>query len=84
MGLKLKLEWYDKNTELCEGEALSNDFGEDGSIIEALGIPIENNINNGGFDVLPIWVCKLQPLFEHPINIAAFDYQVSFRYRQTW
>lgn len=53
MGLKIRLEWYDKETELGEGEELSQDFGDDGYVIEALDIPIDNNINNGGFDVGP-------------------------------
>lgn len=51
MGLKLRLEWFDKQTECYEGEEYSKDLGEDGAVIEALGIPIKNNINNGGFNV---------------------------------
>jgi hypothetical protein len=47
MGLKLRLEWYNKQTESYEGEEYSEDLGDDGSVIEALRIPVENNINNG-------------------------------------
>ena len=55
MGLKLRLEWYNKQTEFYEGEEYSEDLGYDGSVIEALGTPIENNINNGGFNVPQRW-----------------------------
>jgi hypothetical protein len=84
MGLKIRLEWYDKETELGEGEELSQDFGDDGSVIEALGMPIENNVNNGGFDVGPHWVNTLQPHFLHIIRLSTYDYQVAFIYRDKW
>jgi len=51
MGLKLRLEWFSKQTESYEGKEYSTDLGEDGTVIEALGVPLENNINNGGFNV---------------------------------
>ena len=81
MGLKIRLEWYDKETELGEGEELSQDLGDDGSVIEAFGMPIENNLNNGGFDVGSQWVSTLQPHFLHIIRLSAFDYQLAFIYR---
>jgi hypothetical protein len=84
MGLKIQLEWYDKETELGEGEELSQDFGDDGSVIEALGMPIDNNINNGGFDVGPQWVNTLQAHFQHVIHLSSYDYQVAFIYRDKW
>jgi hypothetical protein len=84
MGLKIRLEWYDKKTEIGQGEELSKDFGEDGSVIEALGMPIENNINNGGFDVASNWIGILQPHFHHIINLSSYDYQVAFVYRDNW
>jgi hypothetical protein len=84
MGLKIRLEWYDKQTEMGQGEELSTDFGDDGSVIEALGLPIENNINNGGFNVTPDWVSTLQPHFLHVIRLPFYDYQVSFVYRDNW
>jgi hypothetical protein len=43
MGLKIRLEWYDKETELGEGEELSQDLDDDGSVIKALGMPIETD-----------------------------------------
>ena len=36
MGLKLRLDWYDKKTKLGEGEEYSNDLGDDLSVITAL------------------------------------------------
>jgi hypothetical protein len=84
MGLKLRLEWYSKQTESCEGEEYSEDLGDDGSVIEALGIPIENNVNNGGFDVPQEWVKTLQPHFQHSIDWSSYDYQIAFDYRDSW
>jgi hypothetical protein len=84
VGLKVRLEWYDKETELGIGRELSKDFGDDGSVIESLGMPIENNINNGGFDVLSHWVSILQPHFKHVIDSSSYDYQIAFVYRDHW
>ncbi|MGN8342253.1 colicin E3-like toxin immunity protein [Pseudomonas sp. SMV71] len=84
MGLKLRLEWFNKKTEFYEGEEHSNDLGEDGSVIEALGIPFENNINNGGFNVPQEWIKTLQPYFKHSIDWTTYIYQVSFDYRDSW
>lgn len=63
MGLKIVLEWYDKRTAIGQGEELSKDLGDDESVLNALGIPVENNINNGGFNVLGHWVDIIQPFF---------------------
>ncbi|MCU1759898.1 cloacin immunity family protein [Pseudomonas sp. 14P_8.1_Bac3] len=84
MGLKIRLEWYDKKTEMGEGEELSKDFGNDGSVIEALGIPIEKHVNNGGLNVPPDWLSTLQPHFHHIIRLHSYDYQVAFVYRDKW
>ncbi|MBV6822555.1 colicin E3-like toxin immunity protein [Pseudomonas sp. PD9R] len=84
MGLRIRLEWYDKNTELGEGEELSKDFGDDGYVIEELGMRVENNINNGGFDVISSWISVLQPHFHHALDLYSYDYQVAFVYRDKW
>ncbi|AVX87966.1 MULTISPECIES: colicin E3-like toxin immunity protein [Pseudomonas] len=84
MGLRVRLEWYDKKSELYEGEELSKDFGDDGSVIESLGMPIENNVNNGGFDMLSHWADTLQPHFNQVIDLTRFDYQIAFVYRDKW
>ncbi|KAB5500630.1 cloacin [Serratia sp. RJAL6] len=84
MGLKLHLEWFDYKTETFIGEEYTNDFGDDGSIIEYLGLPLEDNINNGGFDVTKEWVPLLQPHFKNKIEIDKYWYQISFDYREKW
>ncbi len=84
MGLKVRLDWYNKKTEVAEGKEYSSDLGEDGSIIEALGLMDVAQIYDGGFDVLEEWVPKLQPFFSHKIDENAFDYQISFRYKKVW
>ncbi|RON01738.1 cloacin [Pseudomonas brassicacearum] len=84
MGLKIRLDWYDKKTEIAEGKEYSADLGDDGSIIDTLGLMSENEIYDGGFDVVAAWIPKLQPLFNHHIDSSVFDYQIAFRYRQTW
>jgi hypothetical protein len=84
MGLKLRLEWFDKPTENFQGEEFSDDLGDDESVLNALGIPVENNINNGGFNVGSQWVAIIQPYFRHTIEITDSDYQISFDYRENW
>ena len=84
MGLKVILDWYDKKTEIEEGKEYSADLGDDGSIIEALGLMDEGRIYDGGFDMKAAWIPKLQPMFSHKIEATSFDYQISFRYRKSW
>ncbi|MHC8321940.1 colicin E3-like toxin immunity protein [Pseudomonas sp. GB2N2] len=84
MGLKVRLDWYDKETEMADGKEYSADLGDDGSIIAALGLMAESEIYDGGFDVLAAWIPEIQPLFNHQIDKAAFDYQIAFRYRKAW
>lgn len=81
MGLKLNLTWFDKKTEEFKGEEYSKDFGDDGSVIESLGIPLKDNINNGGFDVEKSWVPLLQPYFKNKIDVDKYWCQISFYYR---
>lgn len=84
MGLKLTLEWYDKQTEIYQGEEFSDDLGDDESVFDALGIPVENNVNNGGFNVSSHWTTIIQPYFRHSIEPTNHDYQLSFDYRENW
>ncbi|WP_374190754.1 colicin E3-like toxin immunity protein [Pseudomonas moraviensis] len=51
MGLELRLEWYDTATLEFEGEESSKDLGGDESVLNALGTPAADNINNGSFNV---------------------------------
>lgn len=84
MGLKLRLEWFNKQTDLLVGKEYSKDFGDDGSVIESLGIPLKDNINNGGFDLEESWVPLLQPYFKNKIETDKNLYQISFDYRDSW
>jgi len=84
MGLKLRLEWFDKVSEYIVGNEYSKDFGDDGSVIESLGLPLKDNINNGGFDVENNWVSLLQPYFKEKIQIDKYWYQISFIYKDFW
>nr|WP_269707322.1 colicin E3-like toxin immunity protein [Klebsiella pneumoniae] len=43
MGLKLRLTWFDKKTEEFKGRVFST-LGDDGSVIESLGMPLKDNI----------------------------------------
>jgi len=81
MGLKLRLAWFDKKSEFIVWEECSKDFGDDGSVIERLGLPLKDNINNGDFDVEKNWVPLLQPYFANKIEIEKYLYQASFDYR---
>ncbi|CAI8775663.1 colicin E3-like toxin immunity protein [Pseudomonas brassicacearum] len=84
MGLKIRLDWYDKKTELGEGKEYSNDLGDDLSVITALDLESEPEIYDGGFDVRAEWIPIIQPFFEHSIAPEKFDYQIAFRYRANW
>ena len=59
MGLKLHIHWFDKKTEEFKGGEYSKDFGDDGSVIESLGMPLKDNINNGSkFDYFVSFVYR--------------------------
>ncbi|BEN30138.1 colicin E3-like toxin immunity protein [Serratia marcescens] len=84
MGLKLHIQWFEKSSEEFQGEEYSKDLGDDGSIIESLGIPLKDNINNGVFDVEKLWVPLLQPYFYNGIVLDRYLYQISFDYNDNW
>ena len=81
MGLRVELDWFDKETEYGVGQEYSMEFGEDGAIMGKLKLPVAHNVNNGGFDVEREWLVVLQPLFKHSIDMDIYDYRVSFVYR---
>ena len=81
MGLRLRLAWYDRNTGQGEGVEFSQDFGDDVSVMDELGLSIDHDINNGEFDVANEWLTILQPLFMHSIDLGLFNYQISFNYK---
>ncbi|MFP6832570.1 MAG: colicin E3-like toxin immunity protein [Pseudomonas sp.] len=82
MGLKLRMEWYNTATLEFQGEESSTDLGDDESVLNALGIPVEGNINNGSFNILEKWVATIQPHFQHQITMSTNDYQISFDYSE--
>ncbi|MGE6690795.1 colicin E3-like toxin immunity protein [Stutzerimonas stutzeri] len=84
MGLRIRLNWYDKHNDLGVGREYSDDMGDDTSIIELLSLPISESVNNGEFDISIEWSTILQPYFKHKINLTEHDYQVAFDYRDAW
>lgn len=84
MGLKLRLTWFDKNNDVLNAEEYSKDFGDDDSLIDALGLPLDDTMNNGEFDVKDSWVALIQPYFTSNISTEKFDYFLSFNYRDKW
>ena len=84
MVMKVRLEWFDKQTENLEADEYSANLEEDDGILKTLKLHEEPQIYDGGFDVLPDWIAILQPHFRHVIEPGLFDYQISFRYQGAW
>ncbi|WLS80557.1 colicin E3-like toxin immunity protein [Erwinia pyri] len=82
MGLQLKLNWFEKETEEFTGKEYSQDLGDDVSVIERLDLSVEEDINNGEFEVKQGFASVLQPYFKHEIEINKFDYFVAFNYQK--
>lgn len=74
MGLKLRLQWFDKTTELGIGKELSKDAGDDYSALNLLRLSVEKDINHGVFEVRENWLSIIQPYFHHEINLLENDY----------
>lgn len=79
MGLKITLEWFDKEDEILINKETSTDLGQDGSLIKKFNLPFNGKIYDGGFDVLKPWVSDLQSLFLHHIDPDKYDYQIVFK-----
>lgn len=85
MGLKFRLQWFDKLTELGVGKEYSVDFGDDANVMtDGLGLPTKDIVNNGSFELKREWIRCLQPHFTHHINLSSYDYFISFDYRDKW
>ncbi|NVZ72480.1 colicin E3-like toxin immunity protein [Pseudomonas costantinii] len=80
MGLKVRLEWFDKTTEWLVGTEESEDLGEDYSVVTKLGLSKEKAVNNGLFELRRDWVSHVQPLFIHEIALSESDYFIAFDY----
>lgn len=84
MGLRIRLNWYNKDDDLGVGREYSCDLGDDAAVIELLGLPIDGSVNNGEFDILTEWLVTVQPYFKHRIDLEKHNYQVAFDYRDSW
>ncbi|WP_426207318.1 colicin E3-like toxin immunity protein [Pseudomonas sp. TSPC2-1] len=54
------------NVGVSRGES-PNDLGDDESVLNALGIPAEDDINNGSLNVVQNWLSTIQP-FQHQLD----------------
>ncbi|OAJ51196.1 colicin E3-like toxin immunity protein [Pseudomonas marginalis] len=84
MAMKIRLQWFNKQTEALEAAEYSVDFEEHDSILNELGLHEEPQIYAGGFDVLPSWIAILQPHFRRVIEPNLSDFQISFHYQGAW
>jgi hypothetical protein len=84
MGLKVRLRWFDKETEVLLGTEYTKDFGNDFAVLDDLSLSMRRDVNNGNFDVDDGWVEILQPYFKNTLELSKYDYQVSFDYRDIW
>jgi hypothetical protein len=79
MEVRLRLEWFDKVEQYLKGDELSADLENDGSIIDKLGLPFDETIYDGVFDVKNDWIKHIQPYFKHKIDTYLYNYQLAFR-----
>ncbi|WP_010176879.1 colicin E3-like toxin immunity protein [Pseudomonas sp. PAMC 25886] len=84
MVMKVRLRWYDKHSNYVKADEYSADFDNAESFFETLGLGQETAIYADVFNVLPSWIAIIQPHFQHAIEPANFDYQISFSYQGTW
>jgi hypothetical protein len=84
MGLKLRLEWFDKTTELGIGTERSADLGEDYTVVDSLGLSVDDDINNGMFELREEWLSTMQPYFSHKVSLSESDYFFALDYRKSW
>ncbi|MFC6339532.1 cloacin [Pseudomonas sp. CCM 7891] len=84
MAMKVRLEWFNKQTDNLEADEYSADFEDGDGILNELDLHEEPQIFAGGFNILPSWISTLQPYFRHVIEPSLFDYQISFRYQGAW
>ena len=80
MGLKVRLEWFDRTTEHLCGAEDSADLADDYSVISNLGLSIDEDINNGMFELRREWLSLVQVHFSHAIALSESDYFIAFDY----
>lgn len=84
MVMKIKLRWYEKQSNYLKATEYSADIEDPDSVFEALGLGDETAIYADVFNVLPNWITIIQPYFQHMIEPNKLDYQISFRYQGAW
>ena len=80
MGLKVRLEWFDRTTERLSGTENSADLGDDYSVISKLGLSADEDVNNGMFELRREWLSLIQAHFLHEIAPPDSDYFIAFDY----
>lgn len=80
MGLKVRLEWFDRTTERLSGTQNSADLGNDYSVISRLGLSADEDVNNGMFELRREWLPLIQAHFSHEITLSENDYFIAFDY----
>ncbi|WP_411378509.1 colicin E3-like toxin immunity protein [Pseudomonas sp. MPB26] len=84
MVMKIRLRWYEKQSNDLKADEYSADIEDPYSVFEALGLGGETAIYADVFDMLPDWTTIIQPYFQHMIEPAHLDYQISFRHQGAW
>jgi hypothetical protein len=80
MGLIVRLEWFDRTTAWLRGTENSADLGSDYSVMSKLGLSVEENVNNGMFELRREWISLIQTHFSHEIALSESDYFIAFDY----
>nr|WP_314534654.1 colicin E3-like toxin immunity protein [uncultured Pseudomonas sp.] len=80
MGLKVRLEWFDRTTECLSGTEKSANLGDDYSVISKLGLSVDEDVNNGMFELRREWLPQIQTHFSHEIKLSESDYFIAFDY----
>ncbi|MCX9152788.1 MULTISPECIES: colicin E3-like toxin immunity protein [Pseudomonas] len=80
MGLKVRLEWFDRTTKWLSGREDSADLGNDYSVISKLGLSVNEDVNNGMFELRQEWLSLIQAYFSHEIVFSESDYFIAFDY----
>ncbi|AZE96456.1 hypothetical protein C4J95_4400 [Pseudomonas orientalis] len=83
MGLKVRLEWFDRTTEWLSGTEDSADLGNDYSVISKLGLSVDEDVNNGMFELQREWLSVIQAHFSHEIVLLENDYFIAFDHEDT-
>jgi len=84
MVMKIRLRWYEKHSNDLKADEYSADVDDADSVFEALDLAEETALYADVFNLLHSWIPIIQPHFQHVIDPANLDYQISFRYQGAW